>query len=133
MQALHQELGSVPRVADAGALKRPARAAARCSRRAAPVRAAVPALTPKGTVMDDQVELGKTGLAVLSYICICQAALSQCTYLAASMDVLKPSGDPGAGIKVNSLAIGAWQWGDASFWGFNSYGKYGEDEIRQEL
>ena len=36
-----------------------------------------------------------------------------------------------AGIKVNSLAIGAWQWGDASFWGFNSYGKYGEDEIRR--
>ncbi|KAK9831705.1 hypothetical protein WJX74_006595 [Apatococcus lobatus] len=94
MQALHQEVGLIPRVADVSALKRPSRAAARGSRRTAIVRAAAPATTPKGTVMDDQVELGKTG------------------------------------IKVNSLAIGAWQWGDASFWGFGSYGNYGEDEIR---
>ena len=35
------------------------------------------------------------------------------------------------GVKVNSLAIGAWQWGDVSFWGFDTYGGYGEDEIRQ--
>ncbi|DBB15730.1 TPA: hypothetical protein ACH3X3_003937 [Trebouxia sp. C0006] len=35
------------------------------------------------------------------------------------------------GIKVNSLAIGAWQWGDKSFWGYDTYGGYGEDEIRK--
>lgn len=35
------------------------------------------------------------------------------------------------GVKVNSLAIGAWQWGDVSFWGFDTYGGYGEDEIRK--
>ena len=35
-----------------------------------------------------------------------------------------------AGIKVHSLAIGAWQWGDISFWGYDTYGGYGEDEIR---
>ncbi|KAL3136261.1 hypothetical protein ABBQ32_007270 [Trebouxia sp. C0010 RCD-2024] len=34
------------------------------------------------------------------------------------------------GITVNSLAIGAWQWGDISFWGYDTYGGYGEDEIR---
>lgn len=63
MQSLHHELGSVPRVADASEIKRHARTVSRSARRAAPVRAATPALTPKGTVMDDQVELGKTGSA----------------------------------------------------------------------
>lgn len=33
---------------------------------------------------------------------------------------------------MNSLAIGAWQWGDKSFWGYDTYGGYGEDEIRSE-
>ena len=34
------------------------------------------------------------------------------------------------GIKVNSLAIGAWQWGDKSFWGYDTFGDYGDEQIR---
>lgn len=34
------------------------------------------------------------------------------------------------GIKVNALAIGAWQWGDKSFWGYDTFGDYGDEQIR---
>ena len=49
----------------------------------------------------------------------------------ANASLLYPPVAVHAGIKVNSLAIGAWQWGDKSFWGYDTYGGYGEDEIRQ--
>lgn len=34
------------------------------------------------------------------------------------------------GIKVSALALGAWSWGDRSFWGYGGYGNYGEDQVR---
>ncbi|KAK9799851.1 hypothetical protein WJX73_010006 [Symbiochloris irregularis] len=53
------------------------------------------ATAPSKAVVEDQVEIGKSG------------------------------------IMVSSLAIGAWQFGDISFWGYSTYGGYGEDQIRQ--
>lgn len=35
------------------------------------------------------------------------------------------------GIKVSALALGAWSWGDRSFWGYGGYGNYGEDQVRK--
>lgn len=74
----------------------------------------------KQAVQDDQVQLGKTGTHLVHSFDQAAASKIQCYKL-----TLHPTG-----ITVNSLAIGAWQWGDISFWGYDTYGGYGEDEIR---
>ena len=79
-------------------------------------------------IQDDQVELGKTGLQAYAPLSKTRHKLQ----IRLHTPILRYNSQIAfaTGIKVNSLAIGAWQWGDISFWGYDTYGGYGEDEIR---
>ena len=61
MQVLQSQLGSVQQIGGSSLVRNHARQPARAARMSTTVRSAATATTPKGTVMGDQVELGKTG------------------------------------------------------------------------